>query len=50
MALFRVNVARACVIVPSVDNAEELGVVLDGLARQTYTEIEVVVVGPGVNE
>ena len=47
MALFRAYVARACVIVPSVDNAEELGVVLDGLARQTYADIEVVVVGPG---
>ena len=33
-------------IIPSVDNAEELGVVLDGLARQTYDDLEVVVVGP----
>ena len=33
-------------IIPSVDNAEELGVVLDGLARQTYEDLEVVVVGP----
>ena len=33
-------------IIPSVDNAEELGVVLDGIARQTYEDLEVVVVGP----
>jgi GT2 family glycosyltransferase len=40
------TVARACVIIPSVDNAEELGVVLDGLERQTYEDLEVVIVGP----
>ena len=39
--------ARACVIVPSVDNAEELVVALNGLAGQTYSDMEVVVVGPG---
>ena len=38
--------ARACVILPSVDNAEELGVALDGLSCQTYSDMEVVVVGP----
>ena len=41
-----VIVARACVIVPSVDNAEELGIALDGLVAQTYSDMEVVVVGP----
>ena len=41
------NVAsRVCVIVPSVNNAEELGVSLDGLAEQSYTDMEIVVVGP----
>ena len=35
-----------CVIVPSIGNAEELGVTLDGLLSQTYPELEVVVVGP----
>ena len=36
-----------CVIVPSIGNAEELGVTLDGLLSQTYPNLEVVVVGPG---
>ena len=38
--------SRVCVIIPSVNNAEELGVALDGLAEQSYTDMEVVVVGP----
>ena len=39
--------ARACVIVPSVGNAEELGVALDGLTSQNFSDMEVLVVGPG---
>lgn len=35
-----------CVIVPSIGNAEELGVTLDGLLSQTYSSMEIVVVGP----
>jgi len=36
-----------CVIIPSVRNANELGIVLEGLGAQTYSgELEVVVVGP----
>ncbi|RAH07360.1 MAG: hypothetical protein CMA00_000175 [Methanobacteriota archaeon] len=38
--------SRVCVIIPSVNNAQELGVALDGLAEQSYTDMEVVVVGP----
>ena len=35
------------VIVPSVGNADELGIALDGLLAQTYYgQLEVVVVGP----
>ena len=37
---------RVCVIVPSVNNPDELGAVLDGLSKQTYSDLEVVVVGP----
>ena len=37
-----------CVIVPSVANAVELGITLDGLLSQTYYgPLEIVVVGPG---
>jgi len=39
--------SRVCVIIPTVDNSEELAVVLDGLACQTFKDMEVVVVGPG---
>ncbi|MDP6662005.1 MAG: glycosyltransferase [Candidatus Thalassarchaeaceae archaeon] len=39
-------VASVCVIVPTIRNAEELGIALDGLVRQTHPEVEVIVVGP----
>ena len=39
-------VASVCVIVPTINNAEELGVVLAGLSEQSHSGIEVVVVGP----
>ena len=39
--------SKVCVIVPTVGNPEELGVVLDGLASQSFSDMEVVVVGPG---
>ena len=36
-----------CVIIPSVGNSDELGIVLDGLQSQDYFgPLEVVVVGP----
>ena len=36
-----------CVIIPSVGNADELGIVLDGLQSQDYFgPLEIVVVGP----
>ena len=38
--------SRVCVIIPTVDNSEELGVVLDCLASQTFKDLEVVAVGP----
>ena len=38
---------RVCVIVPTVNNSEELEITLDGLSKQTYTDMEVAVVGPG---
>ena len=34
-------------IIPSVNNSDELGIVLQCLARQTFDDLEVVVVGPG---
>jgi GT2 family glycosyltransferase len=39
-------VASACVIVPTIRNADELGVALDGLSNQTHPEVDVIVVGP----
>ncbi|HJL55264.1 MAG: glycosyltransferase [Candidatus Thalassarchaeaceae archaeon] len=39
-------VASVCVIVPTIRNAEELGITLDGLVRQTHPEVDVIVVGP----
>ena len=33
-------------IIPTVRNSEELAITLDGLANQTYDDMEVVVVGP----
>ena len=33
-------VASVCVIVPTIRNAEELGITLDGLVRQTHPEVE----------
>ena len=39
--------SRVCVIIPTVRNSDELGISLDGLANQTYEDMEVVVVGPG---
>jgi len=39
-------VARVCVIVPTINNPEELGDALDGLIQQTHLGVEVVVVGP----
>jgi len=39
--------SKVCVIVPTVDNSEELGIALDGLANQTFKGMEVAVVGPG---
>ncbi len=33
-------------IIPTVRNSDELGITLDGLANQTYDDMEVVVVGP----
>jgi len=38
--------ASVCVIVPTVNNPEELAVVLDGLLNQTFMNYEIVVVGP----
>ena len=38
--------SRVCVIIPTVDNSDELAVVLDGLSKQTFKEIDVAVVGP----
>ena len=38
--------SRVCVIIPTVRNSDELGITLDGLANQTYDDMEVVVVGP----
>ena len=38
---------RVCVIVPTLNNSEELEITLDGLSKQTYADMEVVVVGPG---
>jgi len=35
-----------CVIIPSVGNPIELGVAIDGLQVQTYSDIAIVVVGP----
>ena len=37
---------RVCVIIPTVRNSSELAIALDGLANQTYDDMEVVVVGP----
>jgi len=37
---------RVCVIIPTVENSDELEIVLDGLLSQTYQDLEVVVVGP----
>tara|TARA_B100000287_G_scaffold434661_1_gene499776 strand:+ start:3393 stop:4475 length:1083 start_codon:yes stop_codon:yes gene_type:complete len=37
---------RVCVIVPTVNNHEELSVALEGLTNQTYSDSEIVVVGP----
>ena len=39
-------VASVCVIVPTIRNAVELGVALDGLSNQTHPEGGVLVVGP----
>ncbi len=39
--------SRVCVIIPTVDNHSELAVVLDGLSKQTFQDLDVVVVGPG---
>ena len=37
-----------CIVIPSVGNANELGIALDSLMAQTYYgPLEVVVVGPG---
>jgi len=38
--------SRVCVIIPTVNNSAELAVVLDGMANQTFQEMEVAVVGP----
>lgn len=35
-----------CVIIPSVGNSTELGISIDGLLDQTYTDMSIVVVGP----
>ena len=35
-----------CVIIPSVGNSTELGVAIDGLLAQTYSDVSIVVVGP----
>ena len=37
--------SRVCVIIPTV-KLDELAITLDGLANQTYDDMEVVVVGP----
>ncbi len=37
--------SRVCVIIPTVNNPDELAVSLEGLANQTYGDMEVVVVG-----
>ena len=42
---------RVCVIIPSLRNHDELGIVLDGLSNQTWPNenegsLEVIVVGP----
>tara|TARA_B100000945_G_scaffold208999_1_gene168180 strand:- start:1012 stop:2103 length:1092 start_codon:yes stop_codon:yes gene_type:complete len=37
---------RVCVIIPTVENPEELEIVIDGLLNQTYQDLEVVIVGP----
>jgi len=37
---------RVCIIVPTVNNHEELSVALSGLINQTYSNSEIVVVGP----
>ncbi len=43
----RQHVSRSvCVIVPSIGNAEELGVALDGLLSQSCPNMDIVVVGP----
>jgi len=39
--------SRICVIIPTVDNSNELAVVLKGLSNQTFKDMEVAVVGPG---
>ncbi|DAC24706.1 MAG TPA: glycosyltransferase family 2 protein, partial [Candidatus Thalassarchaeaceae archaeon] len=42
------DMGSVCVLIPSVGNANELKVVLEGLKQQDYSgPIEVVVVGPG---
>ena len=33
-------------IIPTVRNSDELAIALDGLANQTYDDMEIVVVGP----
>lgn len=38
--------SRICVIIPTVDNSNELAVVLEGLSNQTFEDMEVAVVGP----
>ena len=35
-----------CVIIPSVGNSLELGIAIDGLVKQTYNDLEIVIVGP----
>ena len=42
--------SRVCVIIPTVDNHSELAVVLDGLSKQTFQDLDVVVVGPGEDQ
>ena len=38
---------RVCVIIPTLRNAEELEIALDGLSKQTWVgPLEVVIVGP----
>jgi len=39
-------VPRVCVIIPTVNNSNELAIALDGLLRQDFGELEIVVVGP----